>query len=149
MNLSLAVQVACEAENLPKERDFRRWTLAALRAYRERVELTIRVVTEAESQRLNRDFRGYDRPTNVLSFPSDLPRELALPLIGDLVICAPVVEREAAEQNKQRDAHWAHMVVHGILHLVGFDHARDEDARRMEQAEAAILGGLGFADPYV
>jgi len=105
-------------------------------------------VDAAESQALNRRFRGKDRPTNVLSFPADLPPELELPLLGDLVVCREVVEAEAAEQGKPAEAHWAHMVVHGTLHLLGYDHETAEGAEAMEALEAEILSEFGWPDPY-
>jgi probable rRNA maturation factor len=114
------------------------------------VELTVRIVGEAESADLNGRFRGKHKPTNVLSFPGDdvpLPGE---PLqLGDLVICAPVVAREAAEQGKPERAHWAHMVVHGVLHLTGYDHEEEAEAAEMEQRERELLEALGFDDPYI
>lgn len=118
------------------------------------VELVIRIVEEAESQVLNRDYRGKDRPTNVLSFPFENPPGLdvleeELPYLGDLVICAPVVAREAAEQKKPVLAHWAHMIVHGCLHLQGYDHIDETEAEEMEALETEILTGLGFNSPYV
>ncbi len=112
------------------------------------MELVIRVVDEAESSALNRDYRGRDRPTNVLSFPFEAPPPIESYLIGDLVICAPVVAREALAQGKAAKAHWAHMVVHGVLHLLGFDHPSDAEAESMEALEREIQGGLGYPDPY-
>ena len=109
----------------------------------------MRIVDEAESQQLNFDYREKDKPTNVLSFPFQCPPGIELPLLGDLVICAQVVAREAAEQQKTVTAHWAHMVVHGCLHLLGFDHINDEDAAEMEAEEIQILQELGFANPYL
>jgi probable rRNA maturation factor len=128
----------------PAPASLRRW--ARLAAGRRRGELGIRVVDSRESRALNARWRGRDKPTNVLSFP-------AAPgfrgrQIGDLVVCAPVVAREAREQGKAVAAHWAHMVVHGTLHLVGFDHERAADAKRMESRERALLRRLGIADPY-
>lgn len=108
----------------------------------------VRVVGSAESRRLDRDYRGKDRPTNVLSFPSSPEERVATGTLGDLVICAPVVAREAREQRKTLGAHWAHMVVHGTLHLLAYDHERPRDARVMEALEVEILRGLGFHDPY-
>ena len=110
--------------------------------------ITLRVVGNAESQRLNRGYRGKDKPTNVLSFPASM-QELHLDgALGDLVLCAPVVAREAREQRKSPAAHWAHMVVHGTLHLLGYDHERPRAVRVMESLEVEILRGLGFHDPY-
>jgi probable rRNA maturation factor len=108
----------------------------------------LRVVGGAESRRLDRDYRGKDKPTNVLSFPSSPEERVATGILGDLVICAPVVAREAREQGKTLRAHWAHMVVHGTLHLLDYDHESARDARRMEALEVEILRGLGFHDPY-
>ena len=112
------------------------------------VEVAIRVVDDCESQELNRTYRGFDKPTNVLSFRADLPSEVELPLLGDLVICAPVVEREAYEQEKTVEAHYAHMAVHGTLHLLGYDHEDDPSATLMEDLERKVMAGLGFPDPY-
>jgi len=116
---------------------------------RKATELAIRIVGLEEGQALNRDYRGKDYPTNVLSFPAELPPGVALPLIGDLAICAPVVAREAAEQGKKPTQHWAHMTVHGVLHLLGYDHLEDAEAERMESLETRILASLGIADPYL
>ena len=102
-----------------------------------------------EGQSLNHTYRGKDYATNVLSFPADLPPELDLPLLGDLVVCAPVVAREATEQHKQLNAHWAHMVIHGCLHLLGYDHIDDAEADEMEALERELLAQLGIADPYL
>lgn len=149
MTLWLDLQLACdEAPGLPAEQDVERWLAAALEGERDEAEVTVRLVDEAESQALNRDYRGKDNPTNVLSFPFEAPPGVALPLLGDLVICRQVVEREAAEQNKSLQAHWAHMVVHGCLHLLGFDHIKDDEAEAMEAREIAILAGLGMDNPY-
>jgi len=112
------------------------------------IEVVIRLVDEAESRQLNHDYRGIDRPTNVLSFPFEAPAEVQLPLLGDLVICAPVVAREAVEQGKAAKAHWAHMVIHGVLHLLGYDHQADDEAQQMEQRERELLYRLHFTDPY-
>lgn len=120
---------------------------AALAGRRERAELCIRIVDEAESAELNERYRGKSGPTNVLSFPCDADVPGAAPL-GDLVICAPVVAAEAAEQGKSPEAHWSHLVVHGVLHLLGFDHIGDHEAETMEAEERAILSRLGYSDPY-
>lgn len=147
--LILEIQRASEAGDLPSEAQLTLWAGAPLPADEGPLELVIRLVDEAESRRLNRDYRGIDKPTNVLSFPFDPPPEVPLPLLGDLVICAPVVVREAAEQGKPADAHWAHMVIHGVLHLLGYDHQSDDEARRMEQRERELLRRLHFSDPYL
>lgn len=114
----------------------------------QRPELCIRVVDEAESMTLNSEYRGKNSPTNVLSFGAELPPGVELELLGDLVICAQVVEREAREQDKTPTAHWAHMVVHGCLHLLGYDHIEDADAEIMEALETRILLALDFPAPY-
>lgn len=142
------VQIATSDENIPSDEDFRSWVAAALPPDRLASEITIRVVGRDESQALNAQYRQQDKPTNVLSFPTDLPPELQIPLLGDLVVCAGVVEHEAHEQGKSLAAHWAHMVVHGTLHLLGYDHESDEEAEQMEALETRILGQLGFPAPY-
>ncbi|HEX5352462.1 MAG TPA: rRNA maturation RNase YbeY [Rhodanobacteraceae bacterium] len=130
---------------------FRHWITAALAGAHRRkpAELSIRIVVAREGRALNRRYRGKDYATNVLSFPVELPRGVASPLVGDLVICAPVVAREAREQRKSPRDHYAHLTVHGVLHLLGHDHQNQRDASRMEKLEARILASLGIADPYV
>ena len=144
------LQIACEQETgLPTAEQIEQWATAAVQPQSDEVEMTVRIVDEAESHALNLNYRGKDRPTNVLSFPFECPDEVELPLLGDLVICRQVVEREAQEQDKPVMAHWAHMVVHGSLHLLGYDHIEDDEAEEMESLEAQIMTGLGFADPYL
>jgi len=134
---------------VPDEADLRRWCELALRQRQGDSELTIRLVDEDEGRELNRTWRQKDYATNVLSFPADVPEELLdIPLLGDLVICVPVVEREAAEQGKAPQAHWAHLVIHGCLHLLGYDHIDDEEAEEMESLERQLLAELGHPDPY-
>ncbi|SEQ42927.1 probable rRNA maturation factor [Azotobacter beijerinckii] len=146
--LELDLQLASERP-LPAESDFRRWCELALRQRTADSELTIRLVDEAEGRELNRTWRHKDYPTNVLSFPAEIPDGLLdIPLLGDLVICVPVVEREAAEQGKPLDAHWAHLTIHGCLHLLGYDHLEDEEAEEMENLERDLLAELGYPDPY-
>ncbi|APE29997.1 rRNA maturation RNase YbeY [Halomonas aestuarii] len=144
-------QVALDAEDLPTQADLEAWVEAVLsrQVDEPRHELTIRFVDTEESRHLNRDYRDRDRPTNVLSFPFELPPGVDLPLLGDLVICHPVVVREAGEQDKSQRAHYAHMVVHGTLHLLGHDHQEDDEAEAMEALEREILASLGIADPYL
>ncbi len=148
VNLELEIQPVSNVPRLPAEVDFRRWVHAALIDAVEQVELVIRIVDEPESQQLNKTYRGKDRPTNVLSFPFDAPPEVGSPLLGDLVICAPVVIKESQQQGKTELAHWAHMVVHGVLHLQGYDHQTDTEAEQMEGLERSILQRLHFPDPY-
>ncbi|AHX12285.1 heat-shock protein [Dyella jiangningensis] len=148
--LTLSVGYAAARKGVPSSPSFREWVEAALRGAKRRkaTELSIRIVDAKEGRALNRDYRGKDYATNVLSFPAELPPGINLPLIGDLVICAPVVTREAAEQGKPARHHWAHMTVHGVLHLLGYDHIEDDEAEAMEALETQILAGLGIADPY-
>lgn len=147
--------VSGESIELPTLEQCESWVAASLMQdwASGEVEMVIRIVEENESQTLNRDYRGKDYPTNVLSFPFENPPGLleleeALPYLGDLIICAPVVAREAAEQHKPIIAHWAHMIVHGCLHLQGYDHMNDAEAEEMEALETEILTGLGFDSPY-
>lgn len=148
MTIEVDIQRASEAPDQPDDDSLIRWAALALRDKPDH-ELTIRLVDANESQALNSEYRHKDYPTNVLSFPADLPPELNIPLLGDLVICVPVVNREAAEQGKPREAHWAHMVIHGCLHLLGHDHIEDAEAEAMEQLERQLLAELGIADPYL
>jgi len=142
------VQVACKEHDLPGRSELSAWACAAVGKGREDCELTIRVVDEAEIERLNCTYRNKEGATNVLSFPFDAPPGVDLPLLGDIVICAPVVRREANEQSKSVTSHWAHMVVHGALHLLGFDHEQAGEAQEMEATEARILADFGFDNPY-
>ncbi len=147
MNVQINVQRVLDAG--PNDANIQRWVEVTLKyEQQEDIELTLRIVDETESAALNHQYRDKDYATNVLSFTYDIPAEVEIELLGDLVICAPVVQREAAEQGKPEQAHWAHMIIHGLLHLLGFDHLKDEDAERMEQHEMAILAELGFPDPY-
>jgi probable rRNA maturation factor len=161
--LQVEVQLATRRPWVPGAVTLRRWArvahavgLASLPARKLRIHESVeqgaaaclRVVRSAESRRLDREYRGKDKPTNVLSFPSSPEERVATGILGDLVICAPVVAREAREQGKTLRAHWAHMVVHGTLHLLDYDHESARDARAMEALEVEILRGLGFHDPY-
>lgn len=141
------LQLETDATALPPEADFQHWANTAWQGDDE-TEVTIRLVNEDESAELNHQYRGKDSPTNVLSFPFEAPPGISIPLLGDLVICAAVVAREAREQGKTPAAHWAHMVVHGMLHLQGYDHEDDAEAEAMEALETRLLHTLGFADPY-
>ncbi|WP_144937208.1 rRNA maturation RNase YbeY [Pseudomonas alabamensis] len=146
--LELDLQRATEAA-APDDAAFRRWCELALRQRSADSEMTIRLVDLDEGRDLNHTYRHKDYATNVLSFPADVPDELLdIPLLGDLVICVPVVEREAAEQGKALEAHWAHLVIHGCLHLLGYDHIDDDEAEEMEALERTLLAELGHPDPY-
>jgi probable rRNA maturation factor len=152
--LDLEVQYAIDESGsaaqraVPTQAEFHRWVMAALTPLDQVVEIVIRLVDEEESRQLNERYRGKNKPTNVLSFPFAMPAGVDSKLLGDLVICAPVVKREAKQQRKQEADHWAHMVVHGVLHLRGWDHQTEEQARQMEDLEKRILAGLGIEDPY-
>lgn len=148
MTVTVAVQYGTRRPWAPAVPTLRRWAQAAAAGAPGSATLGIRIVTAAESRRLNRRYRGLDRPTNVLSFAANGGAVPAAGLLGDLAICALVVAREAREQGKALRAHWAHMVVHGTLHLLGSSHDRPRAAAAMEARERAILAGLGYADPY-
>ena len=136
-------------DDVPDPQTMRGWIDQALAGRcRDDAEIAIRIVDDAEITALNRQYRHREYATNVLSFPAELPEELDLPLLGDIAICAQVVAREAAEQGKSRDAHWAHMLVHGTLHLLGYDHIDDGDAQHMESLETDLITRLGFPPPY-
>jgi probable rRNA maturation factor len=144
--LHLSVQYAAKPEEVPTRAQFRRWVKAALR---QDAEIALRIVDEEEGRSLNRDYRGKDYATNVLTFIyNDEFTGTELPLAGDIVLCAPVVAREALQQEKPVEAHYAHLTVHGALHLQGYDHESDEQARQMEALEIQIVTKLGYADPY-
>jgi probable rRNA maturation factor len=149
--MSLTVDIQCaSAEPVPDEDDLRSWIAAALAGQQVGgdIEISVRLVDAPEMASLNKTYRGKDGPTNVLSFPADLPPDLDLPLLGDIVICAPVVAAEARAQHKSPDAHWAHMAVHGTLHLLGYDHLDENEAITMEALESAILADLHYPCPY-
>ncbi|MBN6151223.1 rRNA maturation RNase YbeY [Xanthomonas sp. AmX2] len=148
VRLDVGVSYALPRAGLPAAASFRKWVAAALKGRIREADLAIRVVDDKEGRALNHHYRGKDYATNVLSFPAELPEGVKLPLLGDLVICAPVVAREAAEQGKPLNAHYAHLTVHGVLHLLGWDHEHDKDADAMEQLEREILAELGIDDPY-
>lgn len=141
------IQRASTASDLPCDSDLKRWASAAL-LDNEKTNVVIRLVDSEESRQFNNDYRGVDKPTNVLSFPFEAPAEIADNLLGDMIICAPVVGQEARQQNKPLKAHWAHMVAHGMLHLQGYDHQNDQQSEQMERLEVKILATLGFPDPY-
>lgn len=149
MTYQIDIESNSQSQLLPALPELERWISAALQSQQfEEAEVSVYIVDEAEGRELNAQYRGKDYPTNVLSFPADIAEEIGIPLLGDLVICAPVVEREAQEQGKTLPAHWAHMLVHGTLHLVGFDHIDDDEAEIMETLETQIVTGLGYPAPY-
>ena len=154
MKALLDLQIACEAADLPNEEQLQRWLDMVLTRgvfdehSDQQQEITVRIVERAESQQLNHQYRGKNSATNVLSFPFEAPPGLSLNLLGDLVICADVVAQEAKQQNKVLLHHWAHMLVHGTLHLLGFDHIEDDEAEQMESMEIVILSKLAIDDPY-
>lgn len=150
MSIELDLQLAVEDEQgLPTEQDIQLWLDKTIPQFQKSAELTIRIVDTEESHQLNHEYRGKDKPTNVLSFPFEAPPGIELDLLGDLIICRQVVEKEAEEQNKPLLAHWAHMVVHGSLHLLGYDHIEDDEAEEMESLETEIMQAMGFEDPYI
>ncbi len=160
MTLHVEIQFALDNVDPVRQPDaekFLHWARAAFdavgKSFAGEAQMTLRLVEEAEIVQLNRDYRHKDMPTNVLSFPFDVPRGLpeseCNSELGDVVICAPVVQREAVQQGKTEESHWAHMVVHGTLHLLGYDHITDAEAARMESLEIRILAGLGFTNPYL
>lgn len=154
MQLYVDLQIACTYPNdLPLPAAFEKWIKAALLggsdSHQEEAELTVRIVDQDESMQLNHQYRNTKKPTNVLAFPFQNPPGITLPLLGDLIICKEVVENEAKLQEKPLTAHWAHMSIHGTLHLLGYDHIEQTDAVEMENLETHLLTELGFADPYL
>ncbi len=149
MNADVNVQCNSEASGIPPEETIRRWAQSTLQDISKiDSSLTVRIVDETEIAELNETYRQKKGPTNVLSFPFENPPGVDAGILGDIIICAPVVNWEANEQNKTPEAHWAHMVVHGILHLCGYDHIRDKEAWQMEAKEVQAMGQLGFENPY-
>jgi len=146
----IEIQIAVARRGVPHARKLRTWVMAAMPATKSAI--CIRIVGNAESRKLNRQWRSKDKPTNVLSFSYSSPSAYSLApssyFLGDLALCAPVIAREAREQGKTLSAHWAHMVVHGVLHLHGYDHVSTRDAKQMEACERKILAQLGYSDPY-
>lgn len=147
MTIEVDVQHATVFQPLPGNQEFNLWVSTALQE-NDDAALTLRLVDEAESRELNFRYRRKDAPTNVLSFPAGLPPGIDVPLLGDIVICAPLVHIEAMAQNKPVQAHWAHLVIHGVLHLLGHDHQDEQEAREMEAIEVDLLFSLGFPNPY-
>ncbi|MBI1422682.1 MAG: rRNA maturation RNase YbeY [Gammaproteobacteria bacterium] len=150
MDLHLDLQLALDTTGLilPSEEQIHGWISSVLSTRMPVAEITVRIVDEVESEQLNQQYRHKQGPTNVLSFPFEADVPMEVPLLGDIVICAPVVIREAVEQHKDAVSHWAHMLVHGTLHLLGFDHHTDAEADAMEQQEIQVMQQLGFSNPY-
>jgi len=149
MAYQIDIESNSKSQQIPALAKLEGWISAALQSQEfEDAEVSVYIVDEEEGQELNAQYRGKEYPTNVLSFPADIAEEVGIPLLGDLVVCAPVVEREAQEQGKALQAHWAHMLIHGTLHLVGFDHIEDDEAETMEALETQIVTGLGYPAPY-
>ena len=148
MTITICVDRASEHPN-PDDESFRRWVSAALAACgRSEGHVDLKVVDESEIQTLNREFRGKDKPTNVLSFPTDFPEGVPCDLLGDIALCAPIVAQEASQQQKAVLDHWAHLTIHGTLHLLGHDHIEDAEAEKMENLEVSILKEFNISDPY-
>ena len=152
MRTELEVQRATTLTSVPNDDQFQLWVDAALAGKSNQFSLSIRIVDENEAQRFNRDYRNKDYATNVLSFPVELPEGLPAEIrqsqMGDLLICAPVVAHEATEQHRPETDHWAHLTIHGVLHLLGYDHEQADEADVMESLETEILAKLGISDPY-
>lgn len=148
MSIEIVVQYATESSNLPDTKKIKQWVKCSLNNGVKQAEITIRVVDEEEGARLNEEWRGASGPTNVLSFPYNEDIKNCDTIQGDIVLCSPVIIREAKQQNKSPEAHWAHMVIHGTLHLQGYDHLQENDANEMESLETDILKKLHFSDPY-
>lgn len=149
MSIVVDVQYACDIPSVPSKEQILGWAERTLTDIKTDAELTVRVVDVEEGTELNERWRESTGPTNVLSFPAEGLEKIAPELLGDIVICAPVIENEAKQQGKPLEAHWAHMIIHGILHLLGYDHIDKQDADRMELLETRILNSIGYKNPYI
>lgn len=145
-NYCIVIQNTTRYQKIPSRYYFQRWVKLALAEHCKEGEVTIRLVDETESAKLNQTYRRKTGPTNILSFPFEAP--VSTSILGDLVICIPIICKEAKEQNKPLLAHWAHMVIHGVLHLLGYDHIKKKEAKIMEELEISLLKQLGYANPY-
>lgn len=144
----IEIQAVFASKNQPDQQQIQHWVDAALADFEQDTEIVVRIVDEQESAQLNEQYRHKSGPTNILSFPVELPEGVELNLLGDLVICAPVLEKEALEQDKLLADHWAHIIIHGVLHLLGYDHVDEDEAELMENKEIAILNKLHINNPY-
>ena len=144
----LDIQIVSQSKQLPDQEQFQYWVDAVLKDESQDSELVIRIVDEAEMIQFNDQYRDKKGPTNILSFPFEIPEGVDSNLLGDILVCAPVVEKEAKQQHKELDNHWAHMIVHGVLHLLGYDHVGDQDAEEMEALEIKILKKIKIRNPY-
>jgi probable rRNA maturation factor len=142
------IQNGSDTAFIPDKQEFIRWVTIVTCEEKPDAEISIRIVDKLESQTLNHQYRGIDKPTNVLSFPAEFPEGVDIPFLGDIVICAPIVELEAQAQNKTLEAHWAHMLIHGALHLLGYDHIDDDEAEIMEALEIKYLAQINIISPY-
>jgi probable rRNA maturation factor len=145
----IEIQTIFKSNDQPDQEQIQRWVDAALESFNQDTEIVVRIVDEEESAELNAQYRHKKGPTNILSFPVDVPEGIELNLLGDLVICAPILEKEAFEQHKPLTDHWAHIIVHGVLHLLGYDHIDDDEAELMESKEITILNTLNIKNPYI
>ncbi len=148
MSIDLYIQRIIEQQEQPSDAEILKWVKTAIGAHRSEVEMTIRITDKHEIQYLNHEYRQKNKPTNVLAFPLEQHEDLPIPLLGDLVVCAEVIEEEAKEQNKDMIAHWAHIIIHGTLHLLGYDHIEDKEAEEMESLETTLMQQLGYNNPY-
>ena len=144
----LDIQIATESTDYPDERQFQRWVDVVLTDSDVDSEIVIRLVDEEESAELNSQYRHKTGPTNILSFPFEPPKGIEMDLLGDLLICVPIIVKEALEQHKLPEHHWAHITIHGVLHLLGYDHIEEHEAEQMEALEISILKTLNIANPY-
>ena len=153
MQADLEIQRVTTTSSVPDDEQFQRWVSAVPVARGHEHSLTLRIVDETEARRLNKEYRNRDYATNVLSFPTELPEglpdEIRQAQLGDILICAPIVSREAREQSRLEADHWAHLTIHGVLHLLGYDHVQPDEADIMESLETEILGQLGVSDSYI
>lgn len=147
--MKINLQIITQEKNIPSESLFKSWVKAALQGKKQKMEVTIRLVDEPEITELNKKYRHKKSPTNVLAFSFQAPPGIKIPILGDIVICAPVANKEAIEQKKSSQAHWAHLTIHGVLHLLGYKHSTQKDTQKMEALEIRILKKLGFPNPYL